>query len=194
MLTRITLLAVLVGSLMLAFGTGTASAAKPCWQRVIDDWYDGRIDGIYSVACMRTAIKNAPEDITQYSDLKSDLMRALAERPKEKMGGQLYVTDPGTKGAGQDTQDPQGDGRGDDSNRVAVPVKPPDSGDGGGGAGSGPLPRAIGAGSDDPSSLPIPVIALGALALLLLASGATGLVARRVRAHRATTAPPSADA
>jgi hypothetical protein len=189
-LKRITVLAVLMGTVMLVFGASTATAAKPCWKQVINDWWDGRIDGIYSIACMRAAIKNAPEDITQYSDLRTDITRALAERPKVKgSNDELYVypsvvesTSP--QKAQQTTEKPR-----DDDRHIATPV----ASDDGGGSGSTPFKKALGAGSNDPSSVPIPLMALGGLALLLLASGATGLVARRVRAHRAGASPPSAD-
>jgi hypothetical protein len=179
---RIAVLAVLVGVAVPAFGAGPATAAKPCWMRVIDDWWDGRIDGIYSVACMRAAIKNAPEDLRQYGDLKSDITRRLAEGDKVKVGKQVYVADSGSTGQTKSQNERK-------SQDVVPAAKDNDPGDG-----DGPVQRAIKSGSDSPSSVPIPLIALGSLALLLLASGATGLVARRVRAHRAAGGPPDSTA
>ena len=45
---------------------------------------------------------------------------------------------------------------------------------------------AIGsAGPSKPESFPIPLIALGGLAVLLIASGSAGLIAKRIRARRA---------
>ncbi len=38
------------------------SAASPCWQRLINDWYDGRIDRQYGCACYREAVHHLPED------------------------------------------------------------------------------------------------------------------------------------
>jgi hypothetical protein len=193
LLKRITVLAVLLGTVMLVFGASTATAAKPCWKQVIDDWWDGRIDGIYSIACMRAAIKNAPEDITQYSDLRTDITRALAERPKVKgRDNSLYVYPSVTEDTNsQEAQKPQQNKekpRDDERHIATAPVNSDDDA----GSGSAPFKKALGAGSSDPSSVPIPLMALGGLALLLLASGATGLVARRVRAHRAGASPPSA--
>jgi hypothetical protein len=54
-----------------------ASAAKPCWQTVVDDWRDGRIDNRYSIACYRAALANAPEDLKMYSSFPEDVNRAL---------------------------------------------------------------------------------------------------------------------
>lgn len=72
-------IAALAGGFLLAAGTGagTASAAQPCWRTVINDWYDGQIDGRYSASCYREALKNAPDDLKIYSDLPEDLNRAL---------------------------------------------------------------------------------------------------------------------
>ena len=43
----------------LALATPAADAAKPCWERVLDDWVDnGRIDGVYSAGCLEAARKH----------------------------------------------------------------------------------------------------------------------------------------
>ena len=64
----LTLLLVLVAA---SFGAGVtapqADAATPCWKRLINDWYDGRIDRTYPARCYRAAIKNLPEDVDAYS-------------------------------------------------------------------------------------------------------------------------------
>ena len=39
-----------------------ATAAPPCWKRLINDWFDGRIDSRYSCACDRTATRKLPPD------------------------------------------------------------------------------------------------------------------------------------
>jgi hypothetical protein len=57
---------------------GPAAAKTPCWQTLIDDWYDGRIDSVYPVACYREALAHMPEDVAQYSSLEDDINRALA--------------------------------------------------------------------------------------------------------------------
>ena len=94
-LKRLSVLVIAGGVLMLVFGAGSA-LAKPCWKKLIDDWYDGRIDGTYSYACYRAAIKNAPEDIRQYSDLPSQLNRRLQSARFVKKHGQVLVSSGGS--------------------------------------------------------------------------------------------------
>ncbi|HEX4680508.1 MAG TPA: hypothetical protein VH210_15015, partial [Gaiellaceae bacterium] len=75
-------------------------------------------------------------------------------------------------------------------------IKPAAGGKTGGGSGGGtttdttPTGRKQGTGLADklnpssPSSLPVPLLILGGLALLLVAAGAAGLVAKRIQARR----------
>ena len=60
-------------------------AATPCWQRVLDDWRDGHLDGDHAVRCYREALAHLPEDLRVYgtaeTDIQRELTRALAERP-----------------------------------------------------------------------------------------------------------------
>ncbi len=73
------------GALLLA---GPAAAKEPCWKTLIDDWYDGRIDNVYPVACYRAALEHMPEDVAQYSTLGDDINRALqAAIAAESSGG-----------------------------------------------------------------------------------------------------------
>ena len=167
---------------LLAFGASSAFA-KPCWQTLIDDWYDGRIDGVYSVKCYREARKHAPEDLVGYSDLPSDLDRALQSLPiKRGPNGELYVT-PGGSGHGK-KRSTQGRGKSNDPATPSIGSRDP----------PGPIQRALRETGGSSTSIPIPLLALGGLALLLTASGATGLVARRVRARRSAGEPPAPDA
>jgi hypothetical protein len=173
-------LAALLGAFALSISAAPADAKRPCWQQLIDDWYDGRIDGVYPERCYREAIRKAPEDIRAYSDLPTDLGRALQGARKFKSGKTNYV-DAGY--AGRDVaDDPTRSSQGRDRS-VGVPDvgrKPPE----------GPVPRAIGElGGGEADSIPIPLLALGGLALLLVASGGAGLVARRVQARRAARGP-----
>ena len=71
------LAAVLVGG---GRPTAPADAATPCWKRLINDWYDGRIDRTYPASCYRAAIRNLPEDVDAYSTAREDLERALPSR------------------------------------------------------------------------------------------------------------------
>jgi hypothetical protein len=54
-----------------------ASAQTSCGTRLLNDWSDGRIDGVYPVRCYRLALANMPEDVRIYSTAESDIKRAL---------------------------------------------------------------------------------------------------------------------
>ena len=56
---------------------------------------------------------------------------------------------------------------------------------GGGNQGNDGLAGTVSA--DDPSSIPTPLLILGGLALLLVAAGAAGLIAKRIQARRPGT-------
>lgn len=76
---------------ILALGAGSASAAKPCWEIVMDDWADSAsIDRPYSVACLQEALHRAPEDIRAYSDIEDQIRQALRDtvvrRPQSSTG------------------------------------------------------------------------------------------------------------
>jgi hypothetical protein len=184
---RVTILIVLTSALTLAFGASSAFA-KPCWQRLIDDWYDGRIDLVYPRKCIQKALENAPEDIRSYSDLQSDMKRFLQDSARNTPR-QSSSADPkqGRDAAKKPGQRKQADSQSDDDRQHVAPVGGSDDPQGP----IGDLFRATG--PSDSTSVPVPLLALGGLALLLLASGAAGLVAKRVHARRSggpATDPP----
>ncbi len=79
-------LAVLTAALLIAVGatlsldSSPASAAKPCWELVLDDWADNAsIDRPFSVACLQQALDRAPEDIRAYSDIEDQIRQALRD-------------------------------------------------------------------------------------------------------------------
>ena len=59
----LTLLAIVVAAVVAGGTAGTAEAAQPCWKKLVNDWYDGRIDGTYPVKCYQAALDNLPEDV-----------------------------------------------------------------------------------------------------------------------------------
>jgi hypothetical protein len=65
-----------VAALLLLVLPSTAPAA-PCWQGVIADASDGRIDREYPIACYRKALESLPEDVRVYGTAGSDIQRAL---------------------------------------------------------------------------------------------------------------------
>ncbi len=168
-------LVLLLGLLVLT-ATAPAAAATGCGKKVIDDWFDGRIDGTYALHCYDDAIEQLPRDVRDYSSAKEDIERALQARLREETtpppppsanppetetetGGETVGVPP--------ANDPNGPTRGDDPE--AVP--------------SG------GANAENASSVPLPLLLLAGLALLLVAGGAAGYVVRRVQARRVT--PPT---
>jgi hypothetical protein len=78
---RAVLVAALIG-LAAALTAPAGANAAACWQRVLDDWRDGRLDAVYPVQCYRDALKNMPEDLRVYgaagNDIENALSRALA--------------------------------------------------------------------------------------------------------------------
>jgi hypothetical protein len=143
----------------LAAGVAPATAATPCWKQVIQDWYaDGRIDGAYSAACLSEARRRIPEDLLVYSSFDDQARQARQE------SGRRLAT------AGSGSQRPGGPQVSEEPSRglfkVALDKTSPRNAD----------------------SVPLPLLILGGMALLLIAAGAAGLVARRVRARR-TAAP-----
>ena len=76
---------------ILSLGATTASAAKPCWELVLDDWADNAsIDRPFSVTCLQQALDRAPEDIRAYSDIEDQIRQALRDtvvrRPQSSTG------------------------------------------------------------------------------------------------------------
>jgi len=176
------LLLLLALTAMLA-AAGPASA-KTCGEQVIDDWFDGRIDGTYALHCYDDAIEQLPRDVRDYSSAKEDIERALQARLRgDDTSGQV----PPAQTTGDD------DGSGSGSGAVPPGGNDNDSGGpNGNGPGDGDSQDAIpsdAAATDDASSVPVPLLLLAGLALLLLAGGAAGYVVRRMQARRVT--PPA---
>ena len=160
---------------------GAAEAAKPCWVRLVNDWYDGRIDKTYPVSCYRAAMKNLPEDVAAYSNAREEIQRALLAAIKKSAaaGKTLTGSDPvppqvgpigktSTVGTGTTGTTPGGE----DGDGVASP----------GGDDEGPLGDILTPANAD--SIPVPLLVLAGLALVLLAAASAGFVARRLQARR----------
>jgi hypothetical protein len=152
----------------LALATPAAQAAKPCWERVLDDWVDnGRIDGVYSASCLEAARKHVPEDIRAYSDFEDridEAMQARAIQSASRGNTPPEKTSTSTSKSSNSAPEPQPKA---DTTRD-----------------EGPISAVLSTGTNDANSIPLPLIILAGLALLLMAAGATGLVARKVQARR----------
>jgi hypothetical protein len=175
-------LAAAAGAILLA---APAAAKDPCWKTLIDDWYDGRIDSVYPVACYRAALEHMPEDVAQYSSLGDDINRALqaaiASQGPNGGGSNGSSTGGGSTSGVMGTSAPVNDTfyGGPTSERSGALIAGRDIG--------GPVPSAIDAiGPGSADSVPVPLLVLGGLSVLLLSLGAAGFAARRVQARRAT--------
>ena len=173
------MLAVTAGLLV----TGPASAATPCWKTLINDWYDGRIDGTYAIPCYREAISHLPSDVESYSSAADDIRRALQERisGKKPSGGSAAPGTTNGSGGGGSTTGGGPNGSKGSGGTSTTGRKPP----------KGALPDVLNAGSPHHAdSVPIPLLVLAGIAVLLLAAGSAGLVARRMQARRVPVRPP----
>jgi hypothetical protein len=145
-----------------------AAAATPCWKALLNDWYDGRIDQTYARHCYTDALHHLPEDVKTYSSARDDILRALqsATARQKKTGGKVGPATPivpagrPTKGGGK-PQPANGRKPGKGINGLADKLNPGSA-----------------------SSLPLPLLVLGGLALVLVAAGGAGLVAKRLQARR----------
>jgi hypothetical protein len=208
--TRITKRLLLLAVVAAAAALGVAApsgAAAPCWKKLINDWYDGRIDGTYPIPCYQQAINHLPSDVESYSSAADDIRRALQERIKGKKSGYVTPTPTatgssgpgrfnGTDGGGGGGSGKGGDGKGGDGKgggtgaSTAGPKGPPPTT--GRKTAKGPLGEVLNAGSPHHAdSVPIPLLVLAGIAVLLLAAGSAGLIARRLQARRVPSRRPT---
>jgi hypothetical protein len=142
-----------------------ASAATPCWKALINDWYDGRIDKTYPRHCYREAIKHLPSDADIYSSARKDIERALQAAIVGKP-----APPNGTGGSGKG-----GKGNVNGARNSSGGQLPEET----------PISKALDSfRPHNADSAPIPLLILGGLALLLMAAGGAGVVARRIQARR----------
>jgi hypothetical protein len=165
-----------------SLGTPSAAAAKPCWERVIDDWIDnGRIDARYSPACLQASLQHVPEDVRAYSDFEEMVKQAIQSslRLRELEGssggssGEAPGATPGAEPSATQAQRNQVKRIQNEEQNTAAPSD------------DGPIEKAFGYGNEDASSIPLPLMILAAFALLLLAAGASGIAHRKLQARKA---------
>jgi hypothetical protein len=144
-----------------------ASAGTPCWKVLLNDWYDGRIDGSYPRHCYSDALKHLPADVQTYSSAHDDILRALqsAIAKQRKLGHKI--------GPNTLVKPPAGPKKGSGS-KTSTTTTGRQKGKGLAGIGN----------TGSPSSLPVPLLILGGLALVLVAAGGAGLVVKRIQARR----------
>jgi hypothetical protein len=180
----------------LAMSASPAAAKKPsrkaCWKVLINDWYDGTINGSYPVHCYREALKHLGPDLKGYTKAYDDINRALQQRLARKNkkdtlpvvpgsrpthSGRPSTTAPKKAGDGGRSRRPKQDKQ-PRSQRQPAPVAP-------GRRKKGPANRVINVlGPKDATSIPIPLLVLGGIAVLLMVGGAASFVAKRAQARR----------
>jgi hypothetical protein len=174
--------ALLVAVFALTAGVGTADAAtrSECAKKLLNDYYDGRIDNTYPVHCYREAINSLPEDVKVYGSAREDITRALL--------------------AAFGIHNPPGGGKGGSALKLPSWVGPNTKVKGRAIPGSkkdetffGRLASAIGPGNA--SSIPLPLLILAGVGLLLVAAAGASYTARWIQARRAhpqpATSPPT---
>jgi hypothetical protein len=98
------LIALLALVLVALAAAAPASAAKPCWRQVLDDWTDNtRLNKTYPISCYDSALKNLPEDIVSYTDAYDH----IADARQDALQGDRVLS--GSEGGGND-DDPDGGG------------------------------------------------------------------------------------
>ena len=157
---------------------------------MINDWYDnGRMDRDYPIACYQQALQHLPQDIREYADAQDVIGRALTAaiarqgQNKQSSSRRTTTTDKDRQGGGADHRD-----LGRRSDGGGRPPRRP-TGDNGSGGKSLFAKAFDRLGPGNANSIPIPLIVLGSLALLLLAAGAAGMVARKLQERRPQPAP-----
>jgi hypothetical protein len=161
---RLAVIAVVLVALLAGLAGGTAAPAqakgKACWERVIDDWLNGRPLDKYSPKCLQAALKNVPEDLRDYSDITDVISAALQN--KLRGGG----ANGGTNSGGDSSS--SGGEKGDTTPRKLQNAP-----------GRSYYRRAIdNLGTTSADSLPIPLLVLAGLGTALLLTAA-GLAARK---------------
>jgi hypothetical protein len=167
--------AVVVCALVGALRAPQPAAAKsvPCWTKLLNDWYDGRIDNTYPVACYRDALKHLPDDVAVYSSARTDIQRALANAVRENQND----TETGANAPVPASTTPTTTSSDGASNSQNDATGGRDNSD------DGPVGSALGSASDSADSIPTPLIILGTLAILLIAAGVGGVLVKRYQAR-----------
>ena len=157
----------LTAFLALLVTAAPADAAQSCGRKVIDDWWDGRIDGTYELHCYDDAIEILPRDVRDYSSAEDDIKRALQAALRKEPAPPNQDGEPGDEEPPPTTT--PGTPPGDDPPTTDPPG--PDR------EGTPPI-------GESASSVPIPLLILAGLALLLITAGSAGYLIRRYQGRR----------
>ena len=158
-----------------------ASAATPCWKVLLTDWYDGRIDNTYPIHCYTDALKHLPPDVRTYSSAHDDIERALAN-------AKLALKKSGKAVTPNTLVPPNNGGNPKPTTTTTSTTTTTATSTTGGSPGKQSSNALDKLNPNSPSSLPLPLLVLGGLALVLVAAGAAGLIAKRYQNRK----PPPA--
>jgi hypothetical protein len=188
--TKVILCAAIVAAALVAAAARpvTAAAATPCWKALLTDWYDGRIDNTYPLHCYTDAIHHLPPDVQTYSSARDDITRALqnAKAKLKKNGVKLTSTTAIPPSTNKSHQLP-GTSKTSTATTETVPglTLPTTTTSLPGRQSKGGFQKLVDKlNPSSPSSLPVPLLVLGALAILLVAAGGAGLVAKRLQGRK----------
>ena len=152
-----------LAALALGAAASPAAAKSACAQQIIEDWSDEdrRITQTYPLPCYRQAIAAVPEDLGVYTGIEEDILAARNQAARNRT---LQSRNP---------PPPSGTPTANEPDRALFA------------RGFDKL------GAQNVAAVPLPLLILASLSLLLIAAGAAGLVARRLRSAGGHT-PPTA--
>lgn len=67
-------------------GPSPASAAAPCWQRILDQWGTGAVRQTYTQSCYRAALNHLPFDMRAYTTAERDIKSAMLAAARARAG------------------------------------------------------------------------------------------------------------
>ncbi len=174
-LLLVSLLAVLVFAV-----PAQAHAAAPCRDKIFNDWYaDGKIASTYPHACYVDALRHIPTDADEYSSLRQDITAAMRAGILHAEGKSV----PTQIGHGFAAHNVLVSGAQSSTQSAPHDASPPSSS-----ASQDPAPNGGQAANSEvatsSSGAPLPVLALGGLALALVAAGAIGAGVKHARSRR----------
>jgi hypothetical protein len=168
-----------------------ASALADCGTDIIDDYVsDGSVNGSYSQACYRSALKKIPTDVEIYTDARASIAAAMNRSAAESDASPSQVVPPATTSPAKPQAKPKTTPPATTTDEVQTvdegpPVAPATTD-------SGLVGEALNAiGPKHADEVPLPVIVLGSLAAILILAGAGGFIAQRRGNRRDGGMPPA---
>jgi len=154
----------------------TADAKVPCRNQIFNDWeHDGQIASTYPLSCYRDALRHVPTTEQIYTSLSDDIRAALqaaiarshGKKVADQIGHKFTTTTPDTAPVLVDRRSMKDERTNPTSPGAVTNASAPLTGDVSGGSGGG---------------VPTPLLVLSGIAIVLVGSGAVGILARRRRA------------